>query len=107
MSKLAQIKARLEAAGRDKWIKHRLARLICGRVDYSVAPSPQVRTHFSKDAAEFIVCSREDMAKLLAVTKATLGTRTIAEMLNDIEESLACDDGYHTSDELAVWRALI
>ncbi len=64
---LADIKARLEAARGLAWHSYKLARYKDGRVDYAVAPSPLERTHFSEGEAEFVVCSREDMAKLLAV----------------------------------------
>ena len=70
---LADIKARLEAARGLAWHSYKLARYKDGRTDYAVAPSPLERTHFSEGEAEFIVCSREDMAKLLAVVEAELG----------------------------------
>ena len=78
MSELDKIKARLEAARGLEWHSYRLARYEDGRTDYAVAPSPLERTHFSEGEAEFVVCSREDMAKLLAVVEAELGQATPA-----------------------------
>ncbi len=47
-----------------------------------------------------------DHALLLAIVDAVIGNRTLPEMLNDIEESLVSEDGYHTTEELCAWRAI-
>ncbi len=76
MSELDKIKARLEAARGLEWHSYRLARYEDGRTDYAVAPSPLERTHFSEGDVEFIVCSRADVAKLLAVVDEERGLKT-------------------------------
>ncbi len=86
MSKLDKIKARLAAARGLEWHSYKLARYKDGRVDYAVAPSPLERTHFSEGEAEFVVCSREYVALLLAVVEAHLDKMPLQEAVATIQE---------------------
>ena len=76
MSKLAEIKRRLEAARGLEWHAVKLARWEDGHIDYGIAPSPLERTHFSKGDVEFMVAAREYVALLLAVVDEERGLKT-------------------------------
>ena len=48
----------------------------------------------------------EGAADLLAVVEAVLGRRTVAEMVDNIRESLLNDYNQHDTDERDAWEAL-
>ena len=53
-------------------------------------------------------CAQCEMIReLLAVVEATLGTRTIHEMMEDIRESILSGEQRHGSEELVAWELLI
>ena len=110
VSKLANIKRRLEAARGLAWHSYKLARYKDGRVDYAVAPSPLERTHFSEGEAAFVVCSREDMAKLLAVVKAESAGLTPKQVAGVYAYSLGLEADSAIKEELRqkriAWEAI-
>ena len=88
MSRLDEIRARLEAAGKNEWGMYgRPWGDVGGRYTLSSA-SKGAPLSFQKKEAEFIVCSRDDMAMLLAVVDAERAGWSPSEIAEELQESV-------------------
>lgn len=79
MSELDKIKARLEAAGDEEWHKYRAVGWARGMAEYAVSPGD--RGQFTEAGADFILFSRADVAKLLAVVDVVRGLNTPRQVI--------------------------